>query len=590
MPAALALVVGCALTSTAHAVAVTGWQCDMTTGNCDDDSQIQNANTNSPIVGNGAAESADDFTIWGSTPNISLADSFEAVLTGRVRFIGAGAANGRDFRWGMWKDTPNDDPDETHSWVGYLAAAGSGALLADYMFATPIAPILPTRALSPLLGDTSVGTASGPCPAAGCGSQFVDDANAGTSPGRYFLLAEPPVTNNAAFNVGTAGNEIWYNFEIRVGRYGGEVTSSGRLFSDAQPAIGDYNNDGAVNGADYTVWRNNLGGPATALSNRDPANAAATVGDSHYTEWRRNYGDTGGQPAYDLRMGGGLDFNGNPPVNLTTNPAGTYTNHLTFDFDRVGFLIGNQMNADRVDYQNIDISTNQIQTINLHVNTATGAVNIRNLLGTPFEINYYEITSTLGVLESDNWQSFDAADGGLPVTNDYLTGWDVAEGSLGANGDFVLSEGNFVGSTTVTLGAPISLGNVFKTSTPLANRDLRFFIGTTGGDVIRGTDHLCHHRPRVAAAWRRCRSPARFGCCSWRGGCFLLVGAARATGLVVIGSRGKLGGWARAETGPRPAAVDARQYVLSMCVANRFVSFSDGWVGRDGWQNFQRVG
>jgi hypothetical protein len=201
----------------------------------------------------------------------------------------------------------------------------------------------------------------------------------------------------------------------------------------------------------------------------------------HYTEWRNNYG----REPFDLRVGGGLDFNGNPPplIDPMTMMPNTFSEHLTLEFDRVGFLLGNQMNADKVNFENIDISVSQIQTINLLVNTTTGDVSIRNLLGTPFEIDYYEITSTLGVLESDNWDSFDAADGGLPVTNDNLTGWDIAEGSS----DFVLSEGNFVGSSTITMGSPISLGDVFKTATPVADRDIRFFVGLVGGDVIRGT-------------------------------------------------------------------------------------------------------
>ena len=146
------------------------------------------------------------------------------------------------------------------------------------------------------------------------------------------------------------------------------------------------------------------------------------------------------------------------------------------------------MNADQVQLQDVDISTSPIPDDRpASEYDDLLAVQIRNNLGTPFALDYYEITSTLGVLESDNWMSLDAADGGLPITNDYLTGWDVAEGSLGANGDFVLSEGNFVGSSTVMTGSPIVLGNVFKTATPVANRDIRFFAGLVGGGVIRGT-------------------------------------------------------------------------------------------------------
>jgi hypothetical protein len=477
-----ALVMGWVVASTARAVPVVGWQCDMTTGNCDDDSQIQNTNTNSPILGNGAANSADDFAVWGATPsNVHLDTNFQAVLSGRIQFIGTDPANGRDFRWGMWKRVDNGDPDETHSWLGYMAAAGSGGTPGRLYVRNPDDAGFATASFISTFGDTSVAATAGPAPAAGPGSQFTDFNNAGTGTGRYFLLAEPPVTNSAAFVTGAAGQETWYTFNIRVGRYGDEVDVSGSLVADAVPAAGDYNNDNVVDAADYTVWRDRLGQPAANLPNRDPANAATTIDASHYNDWKAGFGNTGGTP-YELRLGGGLDFDGRPPaaIDATTMMPVPYTSHLTFDFDRVGFLVGNQMNADQVNVDGVDISVEAIETLDLHVNTTTGAVQIRNNLATPFTIDYYEITSTLGVLESDNWTSLDEADGGLA---DYLTGWDVAEGSS----DSVLSEGNFVSSTSVTAGTPINLGNVFKTGTPVGDRDIRFFAGVAGGGVVRGT-------------------------------------------------------------------------------------------------------
>ena len=56
---------------------------------------------------------------------------------------------------------------------------------------------------------------------------------------------------------------------------------------------GDYNGDGTVDAADYTVWRNNLGGDAAALADgsRDPMNTGPIDGDD-YTFWKNNYGNT----------------------------------------------------------------------------------------------------------------------------------------------------------------------------------------------------------------------------------------------------------------------------------------------------------
>jgi len=476
---ALAIVVGFVLTRGAQAVPVVGWGCDSLSGNCDP-SQVFDGETNSPTFGDGSAEAADDFGVWGATPsNVHLDANFEAVLSGKILMTGADAGNGRDFRWGMWKRVDNGAPDATGAWLGYMAEGGSGGTPGRLQARNPDDPGFSTASFLSDFGGGSIATTAGPAPASGPGSQFTDFNNQGTGTGRYFLLAEPPVSNNAAYDP-----NISYTFQIRVGRYGDEVDVSGSLIADSVPAAGDYNNDNVVNAADYTVWRNNLGQPASTLPNRDPANMATNVDASHYDDWKANFGNTGGTP-FELRLGGGLDFDGRPPAALdpdTMEPV-PYTSHLTFDFDRVGFLFGNQMNADQVQLEDVDISVVPIETLDLLVNTTTGDVQIRNNLASPLNLDYYEITSTLGVLESDNWASLDAADGGLPVTNDYLTGWDIAEGSS----DFVLSEGNFVGSSTVSMGSPIDLGNVFKTGTAVGDRDIRFFAGIAGGGVVRGT-------------------------------------------------------------------------------------------------------
>jgi hypothetical protein len=52
---------------------------------------------------------------------------------------------------------------------------------------------------------------------------------------------------------------------------------------------GDYNQDGTVNAADYTVWRNNLGS-GTSLPNDDTPGVAA----DDYTRWKTHFDETGG--------------------------------------------------------------------------------------------------------------------------------------------------------------------------------------------------------------------------------------------------------------------------------------------------------
>lgn len=57
---------------------------------------------------------------------------------------------------------------------------------------------------------------------------------------------------------------------------------------------GDYNGDGIVNLADYTVWRNNLGAPAGTLQNDI---TGEPVGATQYNVWKTNFGATSGPEA-----------------------------------------------------------------------------------------------------------------------------------------------------------------------------------------------------------------------------------------------------------------------------------------------------
>ncbi len=66
-------------------------------------------------------------------------------------------------------------------------------------------------------------------------------------------------------------------------------------FGDDRP--GDFNGDGVVDAADYTVWRDRLGSPATPFSAADPS-GDGLVGATEYALWKSSYG----QQASDLRL------------------------------------------------------------------------------------------------------------------------------------------------------------------------------------------------------------------------------------------------------------------------------------------------
>lgn len=56
---------------------------------------------------------------------------------------------------------------------------------------------------------------------------------------------------------------------------------------------GDYNENGIVDAADYTLWRNNFNGSSTALKNRNPLNSG-NINQADYTFWKQRFGSTSG--------------------------------------------------------------------------------------------------------------------------------------------------------------------------------------------------------------------------------------------------------------------------------------------------------
>jgi hypothetical protein len=57
--------------------------------------------------------------------------------------------------------------------------------------------------------------------------------------------------------------------------------------------MGDYNENGVVDAADYTVWRDRLG-QIIALPNEDPNASPGMVAQDDYDVWKANFGSTGG--------------------------------------------------------------------------------------------------------------------------------------------------------------------------------------------------------------------------------------------------------------------------------------------------------
>jgi hypothetical protein len=158
----------------------------------------------------------------------------------------------------------------------------------------------------------------------------------------------------------------------------------------------------------------------------------------------------------------------------TSNPSST-----TFDFNRVGFLSGNSMGADRVSFHDVDVTTELIPALTLEVTTTgpnAGLMRMVNNLSEALSIEYYEIHSQNGSLNDAHWLSLDDQEGADPPSMGWVEG--------GGSDATLLSEGIVIGSPlNVAAGAHIGLGNSFD---PGGDEDLQFFIGLADGTFLRG--------------------------------------------------------------------------------------------------------
>ena len=119
------------------------------------------------------------------------------------------------------------------------------------------------------------------------------------------------------------------------------------------------------------------------------------------------------------------------------------------------------------------LSFERAAVLTLRVNTTTGVVSIRNPQSTVLEMDYYEIRSPLGSLNSGGWASLDSSEGNDPVG----TGWDPAPNSNSNN----VSEVNLTGIRSFSQSDSVSLGNAFS---PGGMQDLTFLYGAPGAAVL----------------------------------------------------------------------------------------------------------
>jgi len=129
---------------------------------------------------------------------------------------------------------------------------------------------------------------------------------------------------------------------------------------------------------------------------------------------------------------------------------------------QVGHPIGVAFRAFRdsaVDDATLTVDPAINSLLSLEVNTTNGQVRVRNQTGAVVNIDYYEIKSASGALNSTTWSSLqDQNQAGFPAGNGSGNGWEEAGGSNST----VVSESYLTGNSAVANSATVGLGAAYR--------------------------------------------------------------------------------------------------------------------------------
>jgi hypothetical protein len=134
------------------------------------------------------------------------------------------------------------------------------------------------------IDDISLGTLNGASSPLGGISGHVSGTT--SNPNGITSFQVPPETAPGEYNafllIAPRSPHVDPDSSDAIGQLSGTVTVG------TKPGLaGDYNDNGVVDAADYTVWRNNLGG-GTSLPNDD----SPGVGQDDYDRWKTHFGET----------------------------------------------------------------------------------------------------------------------------------------------------------------------------------------------------------------------------------------------------------------------------------------------------------
>lgn len=170
--------------------------------------------------------------------------------------------------------------------------------LASYQIDSPAGRLLTDDVNWESLSDSNIDSIG-----AGDGESWDEgEASDANSIGEVFWLGSSMIAPGGMIDLGTpySTGSIDQDLEFRYYDLAlGKTVSAYVEFAELLGLPGDFNGDGSVNLADYTVWRNNLGGPESALNgNGDNSGGSAGVVDAaDYALWKSTFGNSSGSLA-----------------------------------------------------------------------------------------------------------------------------------------------------------------------------------------------------------------------------------------------------------------------------------------------------
>ena len=213
----------------------------------------------------------------------SLATQLGAIPSGETRSIGASAAGDQIVSQGE---------------TDFVSIANRNDV--DFYSFVVAAPTVLEVSLTPLGGILSQGPVGGP--------QSVVNANARSDLAVAVFASDGATLLDAANRDGAGAVESIVGLTLSAaGKYYVRVTgasSNVQLYQLQLTATafstdlaGDYNSDGSVDAADYTMWRDNLYGPGTLANDDSPG-----IGEDDYVRWKANFGQPFGRGSLGMEL------------------------------------------------------------------------------------------------------------------------------------------------------------------------------------------------------------------------------------------------------------------------------------------------